>query len=150
MSNKWDGVYYNHPVMHDALCIYDSHTKEEFLPCVGYIQDGKIVDTLFDAFFFTRVYTFISDTVDNWVEYMDKVFEPEKNLDALEAAVGEVKEALGLPDYRVTVFMTAFPPRKGSPATAGHGQHFALPDSEERKRATRWQADEQIRRFCRA
>lgn len=77
---------------------------EHLLPYVGYMKDGKIVDTLFDGYLFLPFVAFLYQGYkkkpldkSKWQYYIDTQFLPGKNLDALEEAAEQVKQALGLP-----------------------------------------------------
>ncbi len=135
------------PDIDDALLVFGSYTKEDFLPSVAYIVNGEIKDTMFDAFYFTKVDTFMPADISAWKEYIEREFEDGRSMDALEEAVEEVKKALNIPDYKVTVFMTAFPPHKQKGITQSGELSFNLESLDEKKAALKWQADEQIRRF---
>lgn len=141
---QWEGG------VRDGLLAYGfaNIKKEHFLPCVGYMKDGKIVDTMFDAIYFSMCNQFMYAGFENWEKYINDQYNiPDAGMNALNQAVGEVKEALGIPDYKVKVFLTAFPPSKQDKIVEGHGMRLDLSNLEDRKTATKWQADEQIRIF---
>lgn len=147
MSEVSEKKMFHCPGIDNALLVFDSFTKEDFLPSVAYMADGEIKDTMFDAFYFTKVDHFMPADINAWKEFIDKEFADGYSLDALNSAVEEVKTVLNMPDYQVTVFFTAFPPHKQKGITSCGDLSFNLESLEDKKAALKWQADEQIRRF---
>lgn len=139
-------------------------SKKEFLPSVGYYPDGDLnavpTDTMFDTFIFLSSpghhhsggngkYTGITLMTKPMMEaYYDCMFKSGVNMDALDAAAGEVKQILGRPHYKVNVFLTLFnthPDVKSFGKVDGVSLNFSR--EEDRFAGMKWQIDEQIRRF---
>ncbi|MBO4500782.1 MAG: DUF4855 domain-containing protein, partial [Clostridia bacterium] len=68
--------------------------EEQYLPYVAYIKDGKITDTLFDAFLYlpysNYTYSKLYKCAEGWNYYIDNVFAKGYNLEALEKTVSRV------------------------------------------------------------
>lgn len=135
-------------------------TKEQFLCSVGYLADGQIQDTLFDTFIFQPSPNFLYDlgpedngmaalTQTDWLRYItDMQFAEGVNMNALEAAMEEVKAALGKSDYKAKVFMSLFMPvKRVSSFGEVEGRNLNFSRLEDRKAAVKWMIDEQLRRF---
>ena len=116
-------------------------TVEEFLPHVRYYdKNGMLKDTFFDAFLFLPYASFISSdyakSVEGWQFYLDDLYCEDRNMDALNQAVGIVADELGLGDYKCTVFTTIiYPPSE----LAG--------DVNAQKEAIKWLMDQEYQRF---
>lgn len=109
-KNKWN--------VYEMLKTYtNSNTKtteEDFLSSVGYMQAGKIVDTMFDTFVFLPSpseevgiemdQTYILNYINN------SLYRSDFNINALEKAAGTVKNALGNSQYKVNVILPLFRP----------------------------------------
>lgn len=90
--------------------------KDFFLPLVAYLdKEGNIKDTLFDGMLFLPTGSFPPNgnsynnaenptKAADWIFMADTVFKEGYYFDALEEAVGELKTALNLPDYKVKVY----------------------------------------------
>lgn len=88
--------------MQDIILLYSglageqeiNWTKEELVSLVGYVDsDGKIVDNLFDTALFLPFANSLSNK-DSWYNYLDGLFNPGQQLDALNQAVAEVNQNL--------------------------------------------------------
>ncbi len=141
------------------------YTKEELLPCAAHIVDGKITDTMFDSFIFLPSPCYLYDTSDpelqaegchkrmtkaDWLSYLtDLQNVPGHNVEALDAAVGETKAALGLTDYKANIFPSILYPTKGTADKFGevYGKKLDLRDPADRLASIKWMVDEQIRQF---
>lgn len=141
------------------------YTKEELLPCAAHIVDGKITDTMFDSFIFLPSPCYLYDTSDpelqaegchkrmtkaDWLSYLtDLQNVPGHNVEALDAAVGETKAALGLTDYKANIFPSILYPTKGTADKFGevYGKKLDLRDPADRLASIKWMVDEQIRRL---
>lgn len=131
-------------------------SKETFIPHVAYIQDEKIVDIMFDSFLFLPVVKFLYDGYEkrklieaDWNEYISSQFMHDRNLDALDEAVDEVKKQLNLPDYRAKIFFSIFYPVetiKDFGKVNDRILNFKEND-DDRYTAVKWMIDEQIRLF---
>lgn len=70
-------------------------TKEDFLPLVGYIDtDGKVKDRMFDSVLFLP-YPIMPTSKDGWEYYLNDVFRPGRQLDALNEAMKEYNKQRG-------------------------------------------------------
>ena len=128
---------------------------EHLLPYVGYIKDGKITDTLFDGYLFLPFVAFLYEGYkkkpldkSKWQYYMDTQFLEGKNLDALDEAARQVKEALGLPELKLKVFFSILypvPEQHEFGVVDGKMRDFAV--LEDRIAAMKWLIDEQEERF---
>lgn len=147
--------------IHDVLLSYICHpkvkpiTKEIYLPHVAYIENGVIKDTLFDSFMFLPYVAFLYDggkkkplKKEDWQLYMDTQFVKDGNLDALDAAVGEVKAALGREEYQASLFFSILYPVSSQNAFGEiDGKMLDFAELEDRKTAIKWLVDEQIKAF---
>lgn len=146
--------------IHDVLLSYVSPdinqiTKEQYLPYVAYIEDGKIKDTLFDSYLYLPYVKYLYDgskkkplTKADWQKYVDYQFEDGINLDALEAAVGETKAALGNSDYKVGVFFSILYPVSTQTAFGEvNGRNLDFSKLADRKAGIKWLIDEQVKKF---
>lgn len=91
------------------------YSKEELIPYVAYIDpSGDIVDTFFDGFLFCPTgrlleggHAYKSANMREVKDMTDKLFDTDRDLDALEKAVGEVKSALkNMEDYKAQFYFT--------------------------------------------
>ncbi len=146
--------------MKDVLLSYICHedidpiTKEIYMPHVAYIKDGEIKDILFDTFMFLPYGAFLYQDKkkkplkkDSWQHYIDVQFTPDRNMDALEAALSETKEALGLEDYKAGVFMSLLYPVHGVDFGEVNGERLDFSSLEDRKKGLKWLIDEQLALF---
>ena len=138
------------------------HTKEDFLPCVGYYLNGIMaaapVDTLFDSYIFLPSFDFhhVGGLDDEFAgcrpinrqmleQFYEAEFQRHYNLGALNAAVAEVKKALNQPNYKVEVYLPILTP---IPTIGTFGrvknQILDLRSEEDRLAVVEWQVDEQI------
>ena len=145
---------------HDTLKTYmmegQPNTKEKFLASVAYWKDGKIQDTLFETFTFLPTPPYMYDAggkrhlkkadFEHFLHQM--LFPPDYNVDALDAAVGEVKKALNRPEYRANVYLSLLYPRK-EVAEFGevNGRNLDFSNEEDRVASIQWLIDEEIRIF---
>ena len=134
--------------------------KELFLPSAGHIVDGKIQDYMFESFIFLCQPNYLYDYTpkgaflkplnkENWLDYItNHEFAPEKNINALDAAVGEIKSALGDEDYTANVFMTLFYPVKSVTEFGEvNGKNLDFSNPDDRIEGMKWMVDESIRQF---
>lgn len=90
----------------------------DFVPYVSYVDaEGTLQQPLFDTFLFLgaqsnrgRHYGGEYDQQQaslwhDWEWYIDRIFAPGKQLAALEQAVADAADQLGLPDHRVNVYI---------------------------------------------
>lgn len=134
-------------------------TAEEFARYVGYYEDGELKDTFFDTFLFSPCSGFAPEedriTLKGWQFYIDSQFVADRNLDALNTAVGSAADELGLDGYQAKVFLSILRP---NPETAdgqvntfgdldGDGVDDPLNTLENRQKAVKWQIDTQLERY---
>lgn len=101
---------------------------EDYLPYVAYLDtDGTPLDWMFDTILISppkyseggREYTNRHDVwsvgnIVDWRLFHGTLFRPDMQLDALNEAVAQAKEALGDPDYKVKVILsTVYPTPAG-------------------------------------
>ena len=130
-------------------------TKEIFLPHVAYMENGEIKDTLFDGFLFLPYVAFLYDKYtkrplkkESWQYYIDTQYIKDGNMDALEQAVAEVGEKLGMPDYKVSVYLSIlYPVTEVTEFGEIDGKNLNFTKLADRKAGLKWLIDEQYRRF---
>ncbi len=128
-------------------------TESDYLPLVGYLSpDGQILDTFMDGYLYLPDVSFDysprGQHVEGWQDYIDSVFVPEKNLDALNKTAGKVKSALGLTDYKVNVFFTILYTFTGYDDFGYlNGERLVFDNIENRKKAIKWMIDTMIARY---
>lgn len=127
-----------------AICAYPPNPADgkwvaaDYLPYVAYVDEaGQPQDWMFDTIALCpqgttpTQHSFGLNTPDkatnlaDWQWYLNEVFEPGHQLDALEAAVAQAKAALGDPDYKVNVILTlvnASPAQPDFGDPWGHGK----------------------------
>lgn len=136
-------------------------TVEEYLPHVGYYNEaGELTDTFFDGYLYlpyTRFnYGDYARSLEGWNFYLNDIYTANRNMDALNQAVAQVKAELSLPDYHCTVFTSVLYPWKtlsdnttvntfGDLDGDGRNDSFASP--ENRKKAVKWMMDQEFNRF---
>ena len=136
-----------------------SHTVEETLPYVAYLdKDGNIKDTMFDGFLYLLSGSFPSGVAghegskkSDWEWILTQLFTTDKNLQALDKAVGQVNEALGLGDRKVDVFVSLYylrPEVKSFGDVDGDGVSEDLSVLENRFKVIRWFMDSFEQRFA--
>ncbi len=98
-----------------------NNKKDVFKPYLGYIDtDGNYVDTMFDAVMFLIIQgncpsggslTANGDPskLSDWQYLIDNTFAKDINLDALDQATAELKQALKLPDTHKTAVYLSVP-----------------------------------------
>ena len=128
-------------------------TEADYFPLVAYLdREGNIKDTFMDGFLFLPDVSFDfsprGQHAEGWQDYMDSVFVTGKNLDALNKTAKKVGTALGMPDYKVSVFFTILYTFTGYDdfGTVG-GEHLVFDNPESRKKAIRWLVDYMIERY---
>lgn len=147
--------------IHDVLLSYICHpnvkpiTKDIYLPHVAYIENGEIKDTLFDSYMYLPYVAYLYNggkkkplKKEDWQHYIDVQYTEGENMDALEAAVEETKEALGRPDYKVSVFLSIlYPVVTQTQFGVIDGKMLDFSNYEDRITAIKWLIDEQVRIF---
>lgn len=145
---------------HDVMLSYiapgaNMITKEQYMPYVAYLEDGKVKDTLFDSYLYLPYVKFLYDgsvkkplTKADWQSYIDCQYTKDVNMDALEAAVAETKSALGNSDYKVGVFLSLlYPVTTQTSFGEVNGKNLNFSKLADRKAAIKWLIDEQIKGF---
>lgn len=147
--------------VHKFSCVDGRLTVSTFLPNVAYLENGVAKDTMFDGFAFMGSNTFFYDygnedggkkamTKKDWMNYIYTYeFREGYNVDALENAVGQVKNALEMPEYKAGVFLCISAPVKRVTNWGelnGKTLNFSESD-EDRVEALKWFVDEQIKVF---
>ena len=147
-TNEW-GVY-------EMLKCYTNSsskvTEEQFLSSVGYLQAGKIVDTMFDTFvFLPSPSEEIGVPMDQKyiLNYINNVlYKPDYNINALEKATKTVKNALNKKDYKVNVFLPLFRPLEVVTDFGEYnGNNIDCSTEEGRLEALKWFIDTHISVF---
>ena len=130
-------------------------TVDDYLPLMAYLdKDGKILDTLMDGVLYLPDVSFDTDSkgaycAEGWRAYVDSIFTPEKNVDALNKTIGIINEALNTPDYKVAVYYTLLY------TFTTHDVFGVLEDGDDpvvfeshasRKKGIKWMMDTTIRR----
>ena len=152
--------------IHDLLLAYNCHpthrtqgklSVEEFMPYVGYYgRDGKLKDYFFDAYLFLPFAAFPirgeHPQADLWHTYIDNTFAKGWNTDALDFAFGQTKKMLGDEDSdrKAKVFLSILYPfekygKFGDLCSDGDILDFT--NLNDRKKAVKWEIDENVRRF---
>ena len=117
-------------------------TAEEWLPAVGYVKDGKIVDTMYTM----AVVQPRKDDVCNgkyttkasWDALVEDVFA---NLDTLEAAIEQVKQALNLEKHPIGVVFGVINPKNYDNWGAIDGETMDTNNPIHRRRMIKYQLD---------
>jgi len=128
-------------------------TPEDYFPLVAYLdKEGNVKDTFMDGFLFLPDVSFDfsprGQHAEGWQDYMDSVFVPGKNLDALNATAKKVGTALGNPDHTVGVYFTILYTFTGyDDFGTVNGEHLVFDNPESRKKAIRWMIDSMIERY---
>ena len=128
-----DPTYDNPYGVYHSLLAYnsittDAYTKEQWLPSVGYIKDGKVQGVMFDSIILLPPprdvhYTDTLDTKEDWAVWRERTYE---NLRTLNEAAAEVQTALNLKEYKVKVFPTIWMPSADRQANWGSLDGVAL------------------------
>ncbi len=106
----------NTPITNDDIVfVYGDRNKpEDLLPMVAYLdEDGNIKDTLMNGFIYCTHFKLPSGSQAHlpnykidWEYSFDQNFNGPINFGILDETVGKVKEALGLTDYKVQVYVS--------------------------------------------
>jgi hypothetical protein len=139
------------------------NTKEELLPYVGYYgTDGEMKDIFFDGYLFLACSTvcpsggLLHHSLDkpanstDWIAYFDDLFYENSNVNALQAAVSEVKKTLSKSDFKAKVYFPLYattPTQKNFGDIDGDGVSEDFSNLEDRIKAHKWWIDMLIKRF---
>lgn len=148
-------------------------TARDYLPYVAYIsEDGTPQDWMFDSILLAPQSStpsgrgLVGDKAgaaanqEDWQWLLEETFLPGYQLDALQEAAHQAKQALGDPDYKVKVFLTLpypspFQKAFGDLDGDGVAESFSWSDAkvgpekalENRVAAVKWLLDEYLRRW---
>lgn len=135
-------------------------TVDEYLPYVGYYDKNNVLkDTFMDGFLYLPYtafnYSDYGGSLEGWKFYIENQFTPDRNVDALNKAVGQVKTQLNKNDYKVSVFFSIlYTFRKFQSGNVnnfgdldGDGKNENFNNIEDRKKAIKWIIDQQIEKF---
>ncbi|NIK80436.1 hypothetical protein FHS15_005626 [Paenibacillus castaneae] len=163
-------VYYGHyDKRGDDKQLYGDWSKEKFLPYVAYLNKaGEPQDDLFDTFLFLalkspgrgsfhRYYDWELDSepgkMSDWKWAIDRLFEEERQLFALNEAAAEIGAKLNVPNKKIKVMtMIPFPERrcKQFGDLSGKGIIESLESLENRNKAIQWYVDLYLSKFHQA
>ena len=141
----YDGYYSNQEIA--------DNTCEELLPYIAYMQDGEILDTMFDTVAFVPCHTDYPSggrltksgdspgaVMSDWELYISRTFHSEYNLASLDEAAGKRNAALGT-DEKVKVLLTVpYPLVQSKPFgdINGDGKNEYTRTAAERIEAVKW------------
>ena len=143
----------------DIALVYGDRSKpENLLPLVAYLDaEGNIKDTLMDGFIYCSHHNLPSGSQphlknfkQDWEYVLQHTFNGQAGFDKLDETVGQVKDALGIPDYKVKVYVTYLTLRDENPNFGdvdGDGISEDTSKPEDRKKIIDWFIDETMRRF---
>jgi hypothetical protein len=136
-------------------------TQHYLEPYVSYLdEDGSRTEWLFDSFLFLTIYTDSMSTfwgpssAADWRGWMDKLFRPGQQIDALDREVEEAKRHLGKTSKRGVIISIPYP----SPETPSFGlvegsrldfsrEGRKEESTQDRLRACTWFVDEVVSRW---
>ena len=123
-TNKY-GIYH----VLKGYCAGKVYTVNEWLPVLGYIKDGKIVDTMYTATTImpspNTVYWGGMNTKAEWDSWRQHSY---KNIDTLNEAAVAVQTALGLKEHKVKVFLTLANPNNDHIVNDGYYDNWGSLD----------------------
>ncbi len=151
----------------DLVLIYQggSHrpdwTADEFIPYVTHTFADGHKEWLFDGFLFLE---FQSDgrqyipglrmpnaRKEDWLKYLDRVFEPGKSLDALDKCIEARKAELGDPGFKHKVVLTVLPPIHHQKDWGElNGRQLDFDNVDDCTEAVKWYLDLLLERFEKA
>lgn len=143
----------------DIIFVYGDRNKpEDLLPMVAYLdEEGNIKDTLMDGFIYCTHYALPSgsqahlpNTKEDWEYSFEHNFNGQISFDVLDQTVQQVKDALGLPDYKVQVY-TSFLTLRDSVTDFGDVDGDGISEDastvEGRKKIFDWYIDMNLKEF---
>ncbi len=136
----------------------------EYLPYIAYLdEDGNIKDTFFDSALYLPYTNMVHDaqksifgrSADGWRNYVNDMFYPDRNMNALEQCADKVYTELGVTDQKIKVFTSilyTYPKlmdgsKNNFGDIDGDGRNENFDNIEDRKKAIKWLMDEEYRRF---
>lgn len=116
-----DGTYLNDPKIKDILLVYTGNSRDQqtltgddFLPMVAYVNRQKeIKGRMFDSMLFLP-YNGMPCTKDSWDSYLEDLFAPGKQLNALEDTVAKINKATGSQKKENVILTVPYPDFKQS------------------------------------
>ncbi len=140
-----------------------NNAKDVFKNYIGYTDtDGNYADTMFDAVMFLIIQGKCPSggnlnsngppaVLSDWEYLIENTFGEDINLNALEQATSELKEALGLPEeHRTTVYLSAPHPKVSDLIFGdynGDGVENKIESLEDCVSVYSWYIDEVLRRY---
>ncbi len=139
-----------------------NNKKETFLPFIAYLdKKGQIVDTMFDSVMFLIIQGLCpsggglnvsggTTVYSDWQLMLDMYFSDTYNLRALDEAANDVKSALSLDDYKISVYLTCPYPKTSGKIFGdynGDGAAEKISTYDDCLTVTEWFVDECIKRF---
>ena len=134
-------------------------TEPEIEPYVTHRFSDGSEQWIFDGFLFLEFkdarghqfspgYDKVNATRAEWEWYIDRLFEKEKSLHALDAVISRKKNELGDPGFRHKVVLTLMVPINGQTDWGEiDGEKLDFNNAEHRQRAVKWFADALEQRF---
>ncbi len=139
------------------------YRTEDYLPYVAYIdaKTGKPLDFMYDSGLCLALsgsstgndYGWGQTLKDDWTQYLDQLFVPNRQLHKLDEVVAQVKKHLNKPDYRFKLaVMVPYPNEKvrdfGDVDNDGISEDFTVPQN--RLKANVWYLDNFLSRWSTA
>lgn len=143
----------------EIVCFYGNYGDEDVIRAyVAYLdEDGNAVDTLMNGFLYgaqgsipSGVANHLGNYKIDWEYYYDSIFNGPAGLDVMDRVVGEVKEELGIPDYKVYIYITMLAicePVTDFGDVDGDGVSENLSVAADRKKVVDWYTDMCIGEF---
>ena len=145
-----DSKYANDQGIYHVLkgyCWGSVYKASEWLPVVGYVKDGKVVDTLYTATTImpspNNIYHGDFRTKKDWDSWREHTYD---NLETLNEAARSVQDALQLKEYKIKVFLTLSNPDKDINNEWGklNGVSMSAADWDERYAMIKYMIDSYI------
>ena len=129
------------------------NTSEELLPYIAYMQDGEILDTMFDTVAFVPCHTDYPSggrltksgnspgaVMSDWELYISRTFHSEYNLASLDEAAGKRNEALGMTEKVKVLLTVPYPLAQSKPFgdIDGDGKDEYTRTAAERVEVVKW------------
>ena len=133
-------------------------TEKDFEPYVVHqFADGS-QDWIFDGYLFldfrgengnfTTTGRANGAKKEDWQWYMNRVYEKNKSLSALDNCITKYKKKIGTPDFKHKIVLTILPPDYGLKEWGKlNGRDLDFSSDEDRVEAVKWYIDEMIKRF---
>ena len=134
-------------------------TEEQFEPYVTHKFADGTEDWTFDGYLFLEFkdgrgaqlspgYDSINATRTVWEWYLDRIFEPNKSLDALNKVIGKKKKEIGDPGFKHKVALTAIVPLSGQTDWGKlKGKALDFNKTKDQIAAMKWFIDQLTERF---